>query len=45
MCKNWSENLKERCHVEDLGLGGWVILNWILGKYGGRYGLDLTGSG
>jgi hypothetical protein len=28
----WSENLKGRDHVEDLGVVGKVILEWILGK-------------
>jgi hypothetical protein len=37
MCtKFWSENLKGRNHFEDLGSDGEVILEWILGKYGGK---------
>jgi len=34
--KFWSENLKGRDHAEDLGVDGRIILEWILGKYGGR---------
>jgi hypothetical protein len=29
-------NLKERDHAEDLGVDGRIILEWILGKYGGK---------
>jgi len=32
--KFWSENLKERDHLEDLGVDGKVILEWICGKQG-----------
>jgi hypothetical protein len=32
----WSENLKERDHSENLGADGKVILEYILGKYGGN---------
>jgi hypothetical protein len=28
----WFENLKERDHLEDLGVDGNIILEWILGK-------------
>jgi hypothetical protein len=28
----WSENLKWRDHLEDLGVDGKIILEWILGK-------------
>jgi hypothetical protein len=31
-----SENLKGRDHLEDLGVYGKIILEWILGKYGGE---------
>jgi len=31
-----SENLKWRDQYEDLGLDGRIILEWILGKWGGR---------
>jgi len=31
----WLENLKGRDHLEDLGEEGKIILEWILGKYGG----------
>jgi hypothetical protein len=30
------ENLKVRDHLEDLGVDGKIILEWILGKYGER---------
>jgi len=33
-----SENLKGRGHMEDLGVGGRIILEWILGKEGGKVG-------
>jgi hypothetical protein len=29
----WLENLKGRDHLEDLGVDGDIILEWILGKY------------
>jgi hypothetical protein len=34
--KVWSGNLKGRDHSEDLGVDERIILEWILGKYGGR---------
>jgi hypothetical protein len=30
--KIWMENLKERDHLDDLGVDGKIILEWILGK-------------
>jgi hypothetical protein len=37
MHKNFcSENLNEGDHSEDLGVDGWMILIWIVGKYGGK---------
>jgi hypothetical protein len=39
----WSENLKGKDQFEDLGLGGRIILEWIL-RVGGC-GLDTSGSG
>jgi hypothetical protein len=32
----WSENLKRRDYSEDLGVDGMIILEWILGKWGGK---------
>jgi hypothetical protein len=32
----WSENLKGRDYSKDLGVDGKIILEWILGKYGGK---------
>jgi hypothetical protein len=31
-----SENLKGGDHSEDLGVDGWIILEWIFGKQGGN---------
>ena len=30
----WWDNLKERDHIEDLGVGGRVVLKWILKRFG-----------
>jgi hypothetical protein len=32
--KFWQEDLKERDHSEDQGVGSRIILKWILGKSG-----------
>jgi hypothetical protein len=32
----WSGNLKGRDKLEDLGVNGMIIFEWILGKYDGR---------
>jgi hypothetical protein len=31
-----SENIKRRNHLEELGVDGRIMLNWILKKYGGK---------
>jgi len=37
MCmKFWSENWNKKDHSEDDGIDGRVILEWILGKEGGK---------
>jgi len=40
-----SGNLKRTEHSEVLGLDGKMILEWILGKYGGKVWTDSSGSG
>jgi hypothetical protein len=32
----WLENRKDGNHLEDLGLDGKIILEWILEKYSGK---------
>jgi len=32
----WMENLKGRDHLKDLAVDNGIILEWILGKVGGR---------
>jgi hypothetical protein len=34
--------LKGRSHLEDQGIEGRIVLEWILGNRLGRYGLDLS---
>jgi hypothetical protein len=34
--KFWSENLHGKHHVEELGVGECIILEWILGKQDGN---------
>ena len=47
MCTGfWWGDLKERDHLEDTGIGGRLILQWIFKKWdGGGPGLGLSGSG
>jgi hypothetical protein len=35
-------NLREREHMEDPGIDGRIILNWIYRKWDGGHGLDLA---
>jgi hypothetical protein len=42
--QNWSENLKGIDRLEDVGVDGMIILDWILNRLGGC-GLDSSGSG
>jgi hypothetical protein len=41
----WWENLRERDHWGDPGLGGRIILRRIFRKWDVGYGLDRAGSG
>jgi hypothetical protein len=34
----WWGNLKERAHLEDLGMLGWMIAKWILKELVDRWG-------
>ena len=36
----WWGNLKKRGHLEDPGLDGKMVLNWIFKKWDGGIGLD-----
>jgi hypothetical protein len=40
----WSANLKGRDCSEDVGVDRKIILEWILGKEGGKVWLDSSGS-
>jgi hypothetical protein len=37
--------VRERDHLEDPCVDGRIILRWIFRKYGGRHGMDRSGSG
>ena len=42
----WWENLRERVHLEDPGIGGRIILRWIFRKWDGEgHGLEKYSSG
>jgi hypothetical protein len=41
----WSQNLKGGDHSEDMGIGGKIILEWILGKLGGKVWLRIGTNG
>jgi hypothetical protein len=41
----WLENLKGRDHVEEIDADGKTILEWILGRWVGRCGLDVSALG
>jgi hypothetical protein len=42
----WLESLNGRDHMEEIGVDGRIILNWILGEIMvGGCGLDLSGLG
>jgi hypothetical protein len=36
----WWGNLRERDHLGDPGIDGWIILRWICRKWDVGYGLD-----
>jgi len=36
----WWEELRERDHLEDLGVDGTIILKWIFKKGAGNAGMD-----
>jgi hypothetical protein len=43
--KYWQEILKERNYSEDLDVDRKIIMEWFLGKWSGRCGMDSAGSG
>jgi hypothetical protein len=38
----WSENLKGRDHLGDLGVDGKIISKWILGKHNVRFCIEFV---
>jgi hypothetical protein len=40
----WWGTLREREHLKDLDVDGWIILNWILRLQDDRRGQDSSGS-
>jgi hypothetical protein len=40
----WWGTLRERDHLKDLGIGGRIILNWIVRPQDGGRGQDSSGS-
>jgi hypothetical protein len=43
--KFWPGNWKERDHSDDLGIDGRIILEYILGKWGGKVWAGCIGPG
>jgi len=41
--KLWVGDLRERCHLEDVGAFGTIILKWILNKWDGEICTGLIG--
>ena len=37
-----TRNLKEREHLKDIGVGGRILLKWILNEWGGVTWIDLA---
>jgi hypothetical protein len=40
----WLGNLREENHLEEPGVDGRIISNWIFEKWDGGHGLDRSGS-